>query len=305
MYVPPRLKRARKPSTRLDYSVAVAKPAIKKQKQSRQKRPDTPTRTRECIGVSSTPTPSTAARNNHDVPSGAVVAATAYEDAPPEEVSHTSPEVLRTLPEPCSSQVFGFWLQDHVESIYTVYRSYCLEEDEYGFPKKTKLGLLEVTVPENGQAIPFEVMSAKRPNFQKLQLLQGVQFIFYSPESLVRFTNILIKTLFLPRLLPIVPWVQIKLVIFDPTCLPQAPELMAWQNIGVDQDPPASWAFAYKHYDDWMKAVEKFCKLPMVALVTLHFFYPYRNFDNLQSLSKPLRITENLGLLTIDFERSN
>ncbi|KAF5964945.1 hypothetical protein FBULB1_12519 [Fusarium bulbicola] len=306
MYVPPQLKRTRKPTAKLRDSVAVAKPATKKQKQSRQKRPDTPPRTLECIKVSSSPTPSTAVRNNYDVPCGAVVSATEHEDAPPEEVSYTEmPEVLSQLPEPDNSKVFGFWLQDHIEDIYAEHRSFCLKKDESGFPQKTKLGMLEVTVPENGQAIPFEAISAKRPNFQKIQLLQGVQFIFYSPESLVRFTNILITTLFLPRLLPIVPWVHLKLVIFDPTCLPRAPELMAWQNIGVDQYFLASWSFAYEHYDDWMKAVKRFCKLSMVALVTLHFCYPYRNFDNLQSLSKPLRITENLGLLNIDFEVSN
>ncbi|KAF4415833.1 hypothetical protein FACUT_13068 [Fusarium acutatum] len=302
MYVPPRLKRTRKPTAKLGYPVAVAK----KHKRGRQKRPGTPTKTLECIEVSSIPTHSTAARKKHDVPRGAVVSATAYKHAPRGVVASTmTPEVSRMLPEPCSSEVFGFWLLDHVEYIYAEYRSYCLKEDEYGFPRKTKLGMLEVTVPENGQAIPFEIMSARHPSFQKLQLLQGVQFIFYSPESLVRFTNILISTLFLPHLLPIVPWVHIKLIIFDPTCLPQAPELMAWKEIGVNEDPSASWALAYKHYDDWMKAVKKFCKLPLVALVTLHFCYPYRNFDNLESLSRPLRITENLGLLTIDFEGNN
>ncbi|KAF5720623.1 hypothetical protein FMUND_4071 [Fusarium mundagurra] len=216
-----------------------------------------------------------------------------------------TPEVLRMLPEPSTSKVFGFWLLDQIEHIYTEHRSYCLEDDENGSPRKTRHGMLEVTVPDNGQAIPFDIMSAGHPNFQKIQLLQGVQFIFYSPASLLRFTLILISTLFTPHLQPIMPWVHIKLIIFDPTCLPEAPELMAWKKIGVDQDPPASWTLAYKHYEDWMKAVERFCKLPLVALVTLHFCYPYRNFDNLESLSRPIRITANLGLLTIDFEEKS
>ncbi|KAI1018396.1 hypothetical protein LB503_005732 [Fusarium chuoi] len=286
--------------------ITVAKPTTKKHKQSRQKRPDTPTETVECIEVSSSPTHPTAARKKHGVAPGAVVSATAYKDTPPGAVvSVMTPEVLRTLPKPRTSQVLGFWLLDQVENIYKEYRSYCLKKDEYGYPRKTKLDMLEVTVTENGTAIPFDIMSAKHPSFQKVQLLQGVQFIFYSPESLVQFTNIIISTLFLPRLLPIVPWVHIKLVIFDPTCLPQAPELMAWQEIGVDQDPPASWTLAYKHYEDWMKAVKKFCKLPVAALVALHFCYPYRDFDNLESLSKPLRVTENLGLLAIGFEEKN
>ncbi|CZR35574.1 uncharacterized protein FPRO_00303 [Fusarium proliferatum ET1] len=305
MYVS-RSKRIRKPSSKLLYSNAVAKPSTKKHKQSQQKRPDTPTKTVECIEVSSSPTNPTTARKKHDVAPGAVVSATAFKHTPPGAVvSAMTPEVLRTLPKPRTSQVLGFWLLEQVEHIYKEYRSYCLKEDEYGYPRKTKLDMLEVTVPENGTAIPFDIMSAKHPGFQKVQLLQGVQFIFYSPESLVRFTNILISTLFVPRLLPIVPWAQIKLVIFDPTCLPQAPELMAWQKIGVGQDPPASWTLAYKHYDDWMKAVKKFCKLPVAALVTLHFCYPYRDFDSLESLSKPLRITENLGLSNIEFEGKN
>ncbi|CCT61704.1 uncharacterized protein FFUJ_01814 [Fusarium fujikuroi IMI 58289] len=305
MYVA-RPERTRKPSSRPLYSNAVAKPSTKKHKQSQQKRPDTPTKTAECIEVSSSPTHPIAAHKKHDVAPGAVVSATAYKHIPPGAVvSPMTPEVLRTLAKPGTSQVFGFWLLNQVEHIYVDYRNYCLKEDEYGYPRKTKLGMLEVNVPENGTAIPFDIMSVKHPSFQKVQLLQGVQFIFYSPESLVRFANILVSTLFLPRLLPIVPCVQIKLVIFDPTCLPQAPELMAWQEIGVDQDPPASWTLAYKHYDDWMKAVKKFCKLPVAALVTLHFCYPYRDFDNLESLSKPLRVTENLGLLAIDFEGKN
>ncbi|KAF5985919.1 hypothetical protein FCOIX_1793 [Fusarium coicis] len=302
MYVPPRSSRARKPPAKLGFPVAVAK----KHKRRQQNRPGTPTKTLECIEVSSSPTPPPAARNNHDIPQGAAVSARTYKHAPPGAVaSKMTPQVLRKLPEPCSDKVFGFWLLDQIEYIYTEYRSYCLTDDEKGFPRKTKLGMLEVSVPDNGQAIPFEIMSAKHPNFQKQQLLQGLQFIFYSPESLVRFTNILISTLFLKHLLPVVSWVHIKLVIFDPTCLPQAPELMAWEKIGVGQDPPASWTLAYKHYEDWMKAVRWFCKLPLVALVTLHFRYPYRNFDNLESLSKPLRITDNLGLLTIDFAVEN
>ncbi|KAF5564031.1 hypothetical protein FPHYL_4895 [Fusarium phyllophilum] len=302
MYVPTRLKRARKSPYKLSFAAGVAK----KRKQRRQNRPGTPTKTLECTEVSFPPTQSLAIRQKHDVPPGAVVSATAYKHAPPGAVASTmTPEVLGTLPEPCSSEVFGVWLLDQIEHIYTEHRSYCLKDDENGFPSKTQLGMVEVTVPDNGQAIPFEAMSASHPNFQKIQLLQGVQFIFYSPESLLRFTSILISTLFLPHPQPIVPWVHIKLIIFDPTCLPEAPELMAWEEIGVDQDPPASRTLAYKHYDDWMKAVQRFCKLPLVVLATLHFCYPYRNFDNLESLSRPLRITENLGLLPIDFEEES
>ncbi|KAK2682377.1 hypothetical protein RAB80_000323 [Fusarium oxysporum f. sp. vasinfectum] len=143
--------------------------------------------------------------------------------------------------------------------------------------------MLKVAVPENGHAIPFQIISAKHPNFQQQQLLQGVQ----------------------PRFAPITPTVQIKLNIFNTKCLPQAPELMTWQEVGVGENPPASWAFAYKHYDDRLKAVKKFCELPLVALVTLRFLYPYRNFDNLESLSKTLRTASNLGLLGIEFEKDN
>ncbi|QKD48230.1 uncharacterized protein FOBCDRAFT_195721 [Fusarium oxysporum Fo47] len=230
----------------------------------------------------------------------------AYENAPPGAVvSGMTPEGLTTLPEPSSSYVSGFGLHNNVEEMYEKHRSYCLEKDEEGYTSKTKLGMLKVAVPENGHAIPFQIISAKHTNFQQQQLLQGVQFIFDSPESLGRFTDIINSTLFRPRFAPITPTVQIKLNIFNTKCLPQAPELMTWQEVGVGENPPASWALAYKHYDDRLKAVKKFCELPLVALVTLRFLYPYRNFDNLESLSKILRITSNLGLLGIEFEKDN
>ncbi|KAF5618903.1 hypothetical protein F52700_11981 [Fusarium sp. NRRL 52700] len=310
MYVPRYLKRNRRPPDRLGYPVAVTNPATKKHKRSRQKRPGTPTRTSESIEASSTPTHTPAARQKDDAPQGAVVSATPYNHVPiGVEFSRTTPEVFKTLPESYSSSifssVFGFWLHRHVEYFYKTYRSYCLKNDEQGSPQKTNLGMLKVTVPENGQAVPFEVVSAQYPRYQKLQLLQGLQFILHSPESLVNFTNVLMSTIFLPHVISIVPALQIKLIIFDPKCLPEGPELMDWQEIGVGEDPPASWTLAYKHYKHWMNAVKKLCKLPIVALVTLHFCYPYRNFDHLQSLSKPLRITENLGLLIIDFEGNN
>lgn len=188
--------------------------------------------------------------------------------------------------------------------MYEKHRSYCLEKDEEGYTSKANLGMLKVAVPENGHAIPFQIISAKHTNFQQQQLLQGLQFIFDSPESLGRFTDIINSTLFRPRFAPITPTVQIKLNIFKTKCLPQAPELMTWQEVGVGENPPAPWALAYKHYDR-LKAVKKFCELPLVALVTLRFLYPYRNFDNLESLSKILRIASNLGLLGIEFEKDN
>ncbi|CVL02860.1 uncharacterized protein FMAN_00296 [Fusarium mangiferae] len=147
MYVA-RSTRSRKPSSKLLYSNAVAKPSTKKHKQRQQKRPDTPTKTAECIEVPSSPKNPTAARKKHDVAPGAVVSATAYEHTPPGAVvSAMTPEVLRTLPKPRTSQVFGFWLLHQVEHIYVDYRNYCLKEDEDGYPRKTKLGMLEVTVP--------------------------------------------------------------------------------------------------------------------------------------------------------------
>ncbi|KAM5524308.1 hypothetical protein FOXYSP1_00351 [Fusarium oxysporum f. sp. phaseoli] len=287
MYLPRWPKRKnRKPPDKLGFSAA--KTATENHEQGRREPSDTPTTTLECIEISSITTPSAAARN--------------YNDAHPDAGISAKHMRMRPLEH---SYVFGFGLHNNVEEMYEKHRSYCLEKDEEGYTSKTKLGMLKVAVPENGHAIPFQIISVKHPNFQQQQLLQGVQFIFDSPESLGRFTDIINSTLFRPHFAPITPTVQIKLNIFNTKCLPQAPELMTWQEVGVGENPPASWAFAYKHYDDRLKAVKKFCELPLVALVTLRFLYPYRNFDNLESLSKTLRTASNLGLLGIEFEKDN
>jgi hypothetical protein len=187
--------------------------------------------------------------------------------------------------------------------MYEKYMRHCLEKKNGGHPVKTKTGMLKVAVPESGHAILFQLVSTKHPSFQQYQLLQGVQFSFDSPASLLRFTDIIHPILFEQCRHRLLLTVEVKLNMFSTKCLPRAPELMAWQEVGVGDDPHAFGAWAYEHYDDWVKAVKKLCELPVIVLVTPRFLFPYRNFDNLESLSKSLRTTPKLGILDVEFEK--
>ncbi|KAF4344902.1 hypothetical protein FBEOM_1188 [Fusarium beomiforme] len=222
-------------------------------------------------------------------------------DTPPAEApplatlsSGTAPNIVRVLAHKLYSRVQEFF-EKHANSL--------VEKGEGGLLSKTKAGMLRVIVPEDGDGIPYKTLyTIDPPPVKFIELLQGVEFCFESPGSLERFSEILKPLVFFSRDNHAIAPVQVELNMFTAKSLRTAPDLIAWRQVEVDDNPHAWGKPAYDHYLKWMDAVKNLYSLPILLLVTLRFHHPYRNFSNLETDSKPLREAPNVGIVNVEFE---